>query len=213
MLRIAFALTLLAPLGSAQIGPLVEVAVTGVVEKAPGASFCQQGETHQLDCTLVKLVSQSVDLTPFEGQNVRLLGVDIGVTCPVINVKQVLPPPTTLETCGTPAIGCPIRFVVCPGGIGASLLFVATTPGYLPLDLTTGTLLLGPDLSLLASAGPQGGCHDFDLVVPPIPPLVGKQFWFQAAYRTIGPVGPYQLTNSVCLTVLPPTVPCAQPGC
>ncbi|MCI0585760.1 MAG: hypothetical protein L0323_02845 [Planctomycetes bacterium] len=191
------------------------VKVTGVVQPVPGPTICLQGETHRLGCTNVYLKSNVVDLDALVGQNVEVTGFDVGLTCNVVNVTSAAPPIPFLEWCGTPQLGCTVKFKVCPGGLGFAWLFLADAPGYLPINPVTGTVLLFfVPPPILVGSGPVGaGCLE---VVVPIPfdgNLIGQEFHLQGARMDIGPVGPLQLTNAACLTITPFLPPCGPINC
>ncbi|MCI0585758.1 MAG: hypothetical protein L0323_02835 [Planctomycetes bacterium] len=215
------------PLGAALLAALfatpspaqstIALDVTGVVQPVPGPTICMQGETHLLECAQVFLRSNVVDLNALVGQNVRLTGVDIGVTCTVIEVLAAAPANPTLEWCGTPAPGCAVKFKVCPGAIAFAALFVSTAPGFfpvfLPLNGTPEAVLLSPPFIPIPPALGTTGCFDSTIPIPPDLSLVGADVWLQGARMDIGPAGPMHLTNSVCLTIVPPLPFCAVPGC
>ena len=194
-------------------GPL---AVTGIVQPVPGPTICMQGETHFLECTQVFLKSNVVDLNALVGQTLFLNGFDVGVTCHVIQVVAAQPANATLEWCGTPTLGCAVKFKVCPGPLAVGLLFLSTgtafLPVFLPLNLAPQAVLISPPfIPVPLSIG--GGCFQSTIPIPVDLSLVGANFWLQGARMDIGPVGPMQLTNAVCLTILPPLPPCIPPGC
>ncbi|HET6204454.1 MAG TPA: hypothetical protein VFI25_16815 [Planctomycetota bacterium] len=195
-------------------GPLV---VTGIVQPVPGPTICMQGGTHFLECTQVFLKSSVVNLTALVGQNVRLTGSDVGITCHVIQVASAQPADPTLEWCGTPAPGCSVKLKVCPGAIGLALLLLSTGPSFVPVSLplnpTPEVVLVAPPLIPIPVAFGGTGCFDNTIPIPPDPALVGASFWLQGGRMDIGPAGPFQLTNAVCLTILPPLPPCIVPGC
>ena len=197
-----------------QTSPLT---VTGVVRPVIGATVCQQGETHFLECTQVFLRSDTVDLKALEGQNVRITGTDIGVTCPVLQVTAATPAFTFLETCGTASPGCPLKFKVCPGPIGVAWLALSTAPGFAPVHVLYSpvpeTILLAePWVAIPLGFGPSF-CFEETIPIPVDLSLVGATFHLQGARMDIGPVGPLQLTNALCLTIGPPGPPCVMPGC
>ena len=209
----SLALALLAPVSPAQT--TTPVTVTGVVQALPGPTICLQGETHRLECTSVFLKSNLINLNALVGQNVRLTGADVGVTCHVIQVVSASPANPRLEWCGSPNPGCPVKFKVCPGGLGIAALFLANQPAYIPINPVTGTVLISvvPPPILVAQGFVGGGCLEVTVPIPFDITLVGDQFWLQGLRMDIGPVGPLQLTNSVCLTVTPFLPPCAPINC
>jgi hypothetical protein len=194
-----------------------QVCVTGRVTPVGGPTICQQGETHYLECTRVFLRSNLLDLNRFNGQIVRITGRDIGVTCRVLDVARVDPPPATLEWCGSPSTCCPVKFKVCPGGLGQAWLFLSTAPDYQPLGcgntLLGGTLLIAPPLIEVWSGMLTAGCGEVTIPIPCNNSLVGLQVWLQGARRDIGPIGPLWLTNAVCFRIAPFLPPCAPTGC
>lgn len=218
MLRQLLALALTATLASAQGGTGVDapISITGVVQPA-GPSICAQIVTHRLECTNVSLISQNIDLTALEGKLVQIKAKPTpfsSAICPALEVVAVSPNPSlVLESCGTPALGCPMRFKLCPGGMSLGAFLLSTAPGFQPLGPEIGTFLLSPDFVVLAQTGPSAPCHQLDIAVPNSPNLVGENFWMQGLKIDIGPVGPVQLSNAICFDILPPFVPCAQPGC
>jgi hypothetical protein len=214
-----FATTLLAPALLAGLAS-AQVVFTGVIEKATLPSICQE-ETHFLTCTGpnpdaptgVLLKSSTLDLTPFEGQVATFTAQARGVTCLIYDVTAVdTMPAATLEMCGTEGLGCPLRFRVQPASsIGQFWLWIAASPGFTPIDPTTGTVLLGPGFVLVAQGMTPPG--QVDVVVPADAALVGLDLWLQAARRDIGPIGPIQATNAVCFELIGFPFQCETPGC
>jgi hypothetical protein len=206
--------------GAAGLSGQQRVCITGVVQRAAGGpSICQQVFTHRLECTSVMLRSSSVNLEQHIGQNVELIGESVGVTCPLVEVKQVVSPTATLVQCGSPNIGCRVRLAVCPVGIGQWWLFAAFGTDFIPLGCNSasvngveGTWLLGGPLVVLIGAGGPAACGTVDLDIPPDPILIGGELWFQGLRRDIGPVGPLELTNAECFRIGPPA-PCVLPSC
>jgi len=196
------------------------VCVAGRVQPLPGPTICMQGETHEIEGAGVWLKSGVVDLNLYNGQIVEVAGPDVNAfpTCPpLIDVTQVQSPaPSILEWCGSGSTCCPIKFKVCPGGLGAWWLFLSTSPGYVPLGCgfpIDGTLLLGPSLFQIGSGFIGASCGEVTLQIPCVNSLVGAQVWVQGARQDIGPVGPVHLTNPVSLTISPFLPPCAPTNC
>jgi hypothetical protein len=212
--------TILVMLLAVPLPPQGNVCVTGRVEPLPGPTICMQGETHRLECAGVWLKSSVVNLASFVGQIVEVSGPDVSAfpTCPpLIDVVAVQsPPPATLEWCGSGSTCCPIKFKVCPGGLGIWSLFLSTSPAYLPLGC--GWPIDGT-ATIALPAFPIGGgilgasCGVVSFQIPCENALVGAQVWLQGTRRDIGPVGPLQLTNPICLTITPFLPPCAPVGC
>ena len=205
----------LAAFASAQvIGP--EVGVTGVVMPTPGPLGCGPA-THMLMCTQVFLAGDVALLQSLVGKNVKLFGHEEllpGATCTLIEVESVAdPPPATLDWCGSATPGCDLRFVICPGGLSQYWLWVAAGNGYHALAPAKGSWLLGDPAFLVATGIGGAACLDLDVKVPVDPGILGVTLYLQAARRDIGPIGPAQLTNSICLTIQPSTMPCVPPGC
>ncbi len=207
-LALASLLALCAPAAHAQI------TFTGRIEKAFLPSICQE-ETHILVCNGARLKSSTLNLDPFIGSNVKLFAVARGVTCTIYDVTAVGPPTATLDFCGNPVPGCPVRFRVGPSGvIGQYWLFMSFGSAFLPLGTTAGTQLIANPVFLIAMGPTSGPPNDVvDLVVPPDPVFTGLSLWFQGIRQDVGPIGPPELTNAICLTILGPSPPCIQPGC
>ena len=107
-----------------------------------------------------------------------------------------------------------MRFRVGPTGvIGQWWLWFSPSPGFLPIDPVTGTLLLGSPIFFLGSGLTFGGGATKDITLPADTSLTGLNLWMQGARRDVGPIGPIQLTNSVCFTILGPSPPCVLPDC
>jgi hypothetical protein len=208
--------TLHAPAIAQSTAPGQAVGITGLVRPTPGPVGCGPA-THMLDCTSVFLTGDTSLLDSLVGQQAQLFGEETavpGAPCTLIKVASaVVPPPATLDWCGTASPGCDVRFVICPGGLSQFWLFAALGPGYHPLIPSKGTWLLGDPSFLLATGLGGAACHVLDAKVPDDTAIVGQTVWLQAARRDIGPIGPVELTNVICLTVLPAKVPCLQPGC
>jgi hypothetical protein len=194
---------------------------TGVITRATLPSFCQE-ETHYLTCTGftpssptgVLLKSSTLDLDKYVGKNWKFNAVLAGVECDIWDVTSVAAPTATLVTCGTPSPGCTMRFRVGPTGvIGRFWLLWSRTSSFRPTPgPVRGTLLLGSAHSF--ATGPTYGTGaEVDFELPPFVSLIGIDIWMQGARQDIGPIGPLELTNSICFTVLPTTGPCVQPGC
>lgn len=216
LVRTALALGALAGATQAQI------VFTGVLEKAQLASFCQE-ETHYVTCTSpspgvptgVLVKSSTLELEKYEGKVARFTAQPRGVECTIYDITDAqLPPPTWLDLCGNPVPGCPMRARVQPTGvIGQWFLWVSTSPTFLPLDPVTGTWMLGFPFYFLGAGGTAGADAAFDFTLPPNPNLTGVSLYFQGAFRDIGPVGPLQLTDPRCFTILGPSPPCFLPNC
>ena len=109
--------------------------------------------------------------------------------------------------CGNPVPGCPMRFKVEPEGfLGQAFYFYSLSPGF--LDLGGQTLLLGAPLYFLGSAPMVGAEPHVDIVLPASVNFTGTTVYVQAAYQSIGPVGPLVPTNATCFTILGPSPPC-----
>ncbi|MCI0548568.1 MAG: hypothetical protein L0027_14950 [Candidatus Rokubacteria bacterium] len=197
-----------------------QVTFTGVIEKATLPSICQE-ETHFLTCTGpspdaptgVLLKSSTLDLSSFEGQVATFTAQPRGVTCLIYDITAVDPTPApTLEMCGTPGLGCPLRFRIHPSSaIGEFWLFLSGSPGFAPIDPVTGTVLLGPGFVLVAHGMTPPG--QVDVVVPADPALTGLELWLQGARRDIGPIGPITATNAVCFEIPGFVFVCETPDC
>lgn len=206
---------------SAQIIAEQPTSFTGVVR---AVDFDEQSiicapPTHELECAngTFFLISTTLDLDKSIGKNVKLTGVNIGSGCPTWDISSVEdPPPAILTFCGSPTPGCPIRLSSAPGGISQHFLLVSLGPGLYSKSVVAGSLLLGNPWLILDSATgalpAEGAAFDFSL--PGDAALVGLSVYFQAIRRDVGPVGPFQFTNAVCITLTGPSPPCVDPlGC
>jgi hypothetical protein len=213
--RLVLALLLLAPFAGAQVGQGAEVGVTGVVVPLPGPIGCGPA-THMLSCTKVFLEGDVALLNSLIGKNVKLLGKEVplpALFCTLIDVEAAVDPPATLDWCGSPVPGCDLRFVICPGGLSQWWLWASPAQGWHALSPLKGAWLLGDPAFLLAMGLGTAACDKLDVKVPADPSLIGVTVYLQGARRDIGPVGPIQLTNAICVTILPSTMPCVPPGC
>ena len=195
-----------------------QVCVTGVIETAPAISVCQQRLTHRLSSTRVHLISSTIDLNRYLGQNVRVTGRDVGVTCTVLDVSRVDPPPAELSWCGSGSTGCPLKLKVCPAGVGRYWLFLGLRVGFRPLGCggsapIDGSLLVQEPIIPLVGGNLGAGCGELTLPVPLDNALVGVSLFFQAARQDIGPVGPLELTNLGFVRLTPLMPPCAPTNC
>ncbi len=206
LLTVLFA-SALASLSSAQ------VVFTGVIEKATIPSFCQE-ETHILTCSGVRLKSSTLDLSKYEGINTKFTADSRGVTCTIYDVTAAEPPTATLVACGNPVPGCPMRFRVGPTGvIGQWLLFLAFDSAFVPMTAPLGSLQLATPIVFLAQGQTFGPTAALDVNLPNNLALSGLELHMQGLRQDIGPVGPLELTNAICFTILGPSPPCIQPGC
>jgi len=197
-----------------------QVTFTGVIQKVTLPSICQE-ETHFLTCTGsspssptgVLLKSSTLDLTPFEGKVATFTAQPRGVTCLIYDITAVdTTPAATLVMCGTPGLGCPLRFRIEPSAsIGEFWLFLSGSPGFAPVDPVTGTVLLGSGFILVAHGTTPPG--SLDVVIPSDPALTGLALWLQGARRDVGPVGPITATNAVCFEIPGFVFFCETPGC
>ena len=190
-----------------------QVTISGVLQPDLLPSICLQG-THTLECTTVRLQSNSLDLDAFVGQNVRISGHDVGVECVVYEVTAVSPPPVTLAFCGNPVPGCDVRFRSAPGALSQHLLFVSPFQDVLPVSPFIGTFLLGTPFLLVGdelTGNAEGAAFDFTL--PNTTALTGVTVFAQSVRRDVGPVSEWQLSNAVCFTILGPSPPCFLPDC
>jgi hypothetical protein len=197
-----------------------QVTFTGVIEKVTLPSICQE-ETHFLTCTGpspssptgVRLKSSTLDLSPFEGKVATFTAQARGVTCLIYDISAVdTTPAASLVMCGTPGLGCPMRFRIEPStSLGEFWLFLSGSPGFTPIDPVTGTVLLGPGFILVAHGTTPTGA--VDVVIPSDPALTGLSLWLQGARRDVGPLGPITATNSVCFEIPGFVFFCENPGC
>src|SRR5262245_49385030 len=136
---LAPALLFLASPALAQTG--VPIKVTGIVQPVPGPTICMQGETHFLECTSVYLKSSTVNLNAWVGQTVNVTGVDVGITCHVIDVTSVATSGVTLSWSGAATPGGTITFSCCvfgPNPPHPFFLYFSNASGFFPINLTFG---------------------------------------------------------------------------
>ena len=208
---------------AAQVGPPapIEASFTGVVQPWPvtDALICAP-PTHQLACSegLFGLQSSSLDLSQYEGQNVKLHGTSVG-DCPLFEVHAVEEPPATLALCGTAGLGCTIRLKSAPGGLAQHVLLASPSPGFVPIAGLKGSFLLGEPFFLLAKGSTFAftTAANFDFAIPVDPALDGLSVWFQAARRDVLPsplgLGPIQFSNAVCVTLIGNPLWCEPADC
>lgn len=213
-MRIAFVAALLAATAVAQ----GEVCVSGRVAPVTGPTICMQGETHFLENTRVFLKSSTVNLGQWVGQLVRVRGADVGVTCRVIEVREIGLALAALSWCGSSSPSCRLKLTMCPGGLGRWWLWAAFAPGYLPVDCAgpgsiDGTVLIGGLAVNLVFGQMIGACGEYSLSVPNDPSLIGLQVWFQGARQDVGPLGPIYISNVEVITLRPLLPPCAPTNC
>jgi hypothetical protein len=204
-------LSALTPLGVAQT-----VCVTGVLEPVPGPTICQQGETHWFREARVYLRASGINLGNYVGRTVTAHGVDIGLLCRVLDVRQIVDPARTqLISCGSQMIGCPFKVKVLGPGLGFAILAASTGQGFTPfgctgLDPVENTLLLATPVVTLISGLTGTGTLEQVIPIPLVNAFVGVRVLFQGAHMTVGPVGPLELSNVVELVpglLLPPCAP------
>jgi hypothetical protein len=210
--------TLFAALSSAATAAQADVCITGRVAPVNGPTICQQGETHLLENTRVFLRSATIDLNQWIGRLVRVRGSDIGVTCTVLQVREVSLAGAALTRCGSPSPGCAVKLVMCPGGLGRWWLWAAFAPGYRPIacappDPLEGTVLIADPLFNLVFGEFIGLCGEYLLPIPADPSLIGVRVWFQGARQDIGPVGPLHISNVEVMTLSPLLPPCQPTNC
>lgn len=216
MLRAILALSLSLSLSLSLPLAAQTICVTGVLQPLPGPTICMQGETHWLPDAEVFLRATGIDLNQYIGRTVTVHGVDIGLLCRVIDVRQVVDPAAVqLVGCGSQMIGCPFKVKVTGPGLGFAMLAASFTAGFHPLgcsnlDAIRGSLLLGLPAEVLLSGTTGSGSLELTIPIPLNNALVGVRVRFQGAHMTIGPVGPLELSNRVELVpglLLPPCAP------
>ncbi len=187
------------PLADAQT-----VSVTGRIEALGAPEPCAPGATHRIQETGVHLRSSSVDLNAVFG-NRTFTGVDVGGSCPLIDVQSVASAKFSLSVCNHPGIGCSVTLDMCPAPTPATvLMFVSGQTGYLPVDASTGTLLLGPPLFSLATVGSTAVCQSLPLTLNVPGALVGLDVFFQGASLPPSyPASPALFSNLAKMTIQP----------
>lgn len=190
-----------------------QVVFTGAIEPAPLASFCQE-ETHVLACSGTLLKSSTLDLEKFEGVLTKFTAVERGVECKIFDIIDAVPATSTLVSCGNPVPGCPMRFRVGPSGvIGQWFLFLSFDSAFTPINPVLGTAQIAAPASLLGSGPTFGTGAALDITLPGSIALSGLELHLQGMRQDIGPVGPLELSNSICFTILGPSPPCILPDC
>jgi len=153
------------------------VSITGRLVPLASAPACSPTSTHRIADALVFVRSSSVNLAPFEDFNARLVGTSVGgPTCTVIDVTQAQYSAFTLGICGAAALTCTISLDICPGPTsGTYMIFVAGNPGYTPVNVAVGTLLLDPfGFVPLISGTHTAVCQSNPIQVNGSPSLVGQ---------------------------------------
>jgi hypothetical protein len=111
------------------------VCVTGVLEPVPGPTICQQGETHWFRESGVYLRATGINLGNYVGRTVTAHGVDIGLLCRVLDVRQIVDPAAVqLISCGSQMIGCPFKVKVQGPGLGFAILAASLARGFQPFS-------------------------------------------------------------------------------
>lgn len=208
-----FALSLLTSL------PAQTVCVTGILEAVPGPTICQQGETHWLPAANVYLRASGINLGNYVGRTVVVHGVDIGLVCRVLDVRQVDDPARVqLIHCGSQMIGCPFKVKVNGPGLGFAVLGASLARGFTPFSCSglgpvETTLLLGSPITTLVAGATGTGSLEQVVPIPLVSAFVGVLVLFQGAHMTIGPIGPLYFSNVVELVPGPLLPPCAPTNC
>ena len=152
-----------------------------------------------------------VDLTPFEGKIVQVVGQDVVSIClmPTVLVQSVAPATATLQSCGTSRPGCPLGFRVGPPTISINTVaFSVAGQAYQPLGGPLGVLFLQAPITVLGSTGPA---EDLIVDIPPTAPI-GVDVFVQAHHLDVGPVfPPGSLSNPVTFKLLPSGPLCIDP--
>jgi hypothetical protein len=191
------------------------VRVTGRLHALVVAPPCAPSATHALDDVGVYVRSSTVNLAPLVGANVSLTGSDLGAAgCPLVDVAQAVFSGFTLSVCGSVNLGCFASLDLCPTpGNGTFLIFAAPAPGYVPVTVATGTLLLDPLAFLPIVTGTQGAvCQANPIQLLGPPSLVGMDVWLQAAL--LPAAGAPQLSNAAHFVIEPPiATPCPLVRC
>src|SRR5688572_29989905 len=120
------ACALLAAASGAPLLAQTTMRVVGRVVPNNGPSICLQRFTHQIECSRIYLVSNSIDLNAWNNQIADIIGTDQGVTCTVLNVTQVQPAAGTLEWSGSPTLGGTITFTLTGPGISFNAAFLGS---------------------------------------------------------------------------------------
>lgn len=206
MKRIAIALLALTAPALAQ-----DLQMNGRIEKINTVTICP-GYQYGVEGTGI-LVQSDLDLAAIEGETLLLVGAEVNdVTCPqgtIIQVDSTQPPTATLELCGTPRPGCPLRLQVGPPTISFQFLFAAAgNPGFQNLGASGVLTLTGPIVFLGVSDSPLG---IFDVPIPGSAP-VGLPLNFQGFHLDVGPIqGPGSFSNPISVILQPQGPLCVDP--
>lgn len=180
------------------------VSVTGQVEALAAAEPCAPGATHRIRYTDVFLRSTTVDLNTLFGSR-TLIGIDVSGACPLIDVTSVKNVAFSLSVCNHPGLGCTVTLDMCPApNPGSFLLLVSAQTGYLPVDVQTGSLLLGPPLFTLAVGATTAVCQSLPITLNVPASLVGFDVFFQgASLPPLYPALPALFSNVTKMTIQP----------
>jgi hypothetical protein len=178
-----------------------DVQLNGVIEPVEVPAICP-GPEYVIASTGILLDDGGVDLAPYVGDIVHLDALDVTGACSakILQVTAVAPPTATLEACGVPRPGCPMRLRVGPQTISQNLLAASLgDQGFLHLGDPLGVLFLQSPIIVLGSAGPGG---IFDVTVPMLSPL-GASIQLQGLHIETGPItGQLALSNPIALQLV-----------
>ena len=212
-MRLAFALAAFAAASLLPAPAGAQTVFTGVIEEATLASFCQE-ETHVVTCNGTLLKSTTLDLDKYIGVPTKFRANLRGVECPIYDVFDASPASSTLVACGNPVPGCPMRFRVGPTGvIGQWWLYLSLQPTFVPINPTLGTVQIQQPAILIGNGLTFGETAALDVVLPETVAYTGLTLYLQGIRQDVGPIGPPELTNSICFTILGPSPPCFLPDC
>jgi len=177
------------------------VHLNAVIEPAGAPTICP-GHQYVVSSTGILLDDGGLDLAPYVGDIVHLDTLDVTGTCParILQVTAITAPTATLEACGVPRPGCPMRFRVGPPTISQNLLAVSIgDQGFVNLGDPLGVLFLQSPIIVLGSAGPGG---IFDVTVPALSPA-GGSIQVQGLHVEVGPItGQIALSNPIALNLV-----------
>ncbi len=185
-------------------------ALLAIAESAAGQAVTFRGKVEDVsgtsnqfvvDGTSTQLVSATINLNAFVGEQVLIDGVWNGSTvAPSVAVASIAIVPRTFEVGGNGSIGGEVRF----GAFGApgdtAVLAAAFEPAFLPLP-GLGVAFLDPQNLIVVGVGPIGQDGNFEVAVPipNAPAFVGMNVLGQGAIS--GPAAGLLVANPDSKTI------------
>ena len=189
-LRVSVALV-----SSALVAAQQNVCVRGLVERPPPFSFCVSQYTHEFRCANLKLVSNAINLTSFEGQVVEVCGpVTNSTVCRIMTVQSLVTPVDHLLISGPVGgrigRGQPAQFDL---GITPALFWIMLFSDRFGFIDTggAGVFLLDPRFFPFADGFLDAtGSARVASLVPSDPTLVGARLYFQPVFVDLATLRP-----------------------